>query len=125
MLRAVSQEVTERTRGTVIPLAVTVLTSSLDPNNDTLKLARLAESCGIAGIISSPQNLVEIKSQTKLTIITPGVRSVKDSNNDQKRIMSYKEAIDFGSDGLVIGRVVTQAANPIDAIEKIYKDLNY
>ena len=55
--------------------------------------------------------------------ITPGIR-LKDSNDDQKRVMTPKEAIDLGSDYLVIGRPITASENINKSLNEIYKSIN-
>ena len=64
---------------------------------------------------------LEIKENLKL--IVPGIRSIDDKSNDQKRTMSAREAIDAGADILVIGRPITQADDPADAAYRIYNSL--
>ncbi|MFL2901120.1 MAG: orotidine 5'-phosphate decarboxylase / HUMPS family protein [Candidatus Pelagibacterales bacterium] len=60
---------------------------------------------------------------SKLKIISPGIRSKENASNDQKRILSAKEAIDAGADILVIGRPITDAKNPAKAAENIYSEI--
>ena len=54
--------------------------------------------------------------------ITPGIR-LQDLNDDQKRVMTPKEAKDLGADYLVIGRPITGAENIVEALEKIYQSI--
>ena len=65
----------------------------------------IAESAGIDGIVCSPHELELVKRES-LFSITPGIR-LKDLNDDQKRVMTPKEAINMGSDFIVIGRPIT------------------
>ena len=66
----------------------------------------LAESAGIDGVVCSPHELELVKKRTSFLSITPGIR-LQDSNDDQKRVMTPKEAINLGADFLVIGRPIT------------------
>ena len=68
--------------------------------------ARLARKAKLDAIVCSPQEVGYVKRIFKKEIITPGIR-FKSKNNDQKRIMSPKEAYEQGSDWLVIGRELT------------------
>ena len=83
----------------------------------------LAESAGIDGVVCSPHELELVSKRESLLSITPGIR-LKDSNDDQKRVMIPKEAIDLGANYLVIGRPITQSddipGNLEDIFNKIY-----
>ena len=79
----------------------------------------LAESVGIDGVVCSPHELTEVKKRKSLLSITPGIR-LQNSDDDQKRVMSPKEACDLGADHLVIGRPITTSENIGMALEKIY-----
>ena len=56
--------------------------------------------------------------------VTPGVRPEDADSNDQYRISTPREAIKRGADYIVIGRPITQAKNPQEALEKIHKDIS-
>ncbi|STX51359.1 orotidine-5'-phosphate decarboxylase [Legionella busanensis] len=82
---------------------------------------KLAEQAGLDGVVCSAHEVQLVKSlcgQSFLTI-TPGIRLLTDNSNDQVRIMSPKEALDLGSDYLVIGRPITQAKNPQAVVNSI------
>ena len=83
----------------------------------------LAESVGIDGIVCSPHELKLVKKRTKLLSITPGIR-LQDSNDDQKRVMTPKEAINLGADFLVIGRPITEAENIGEALNEIFQNIS-
>jgi orotidine-5'-phosphate decarboxylase len=118
-------------------IGVTVLTS-LDQNDLTeelkiqhqiddyvLELAKLASSAGIDGVVCSAKEAQSIKKNVdaRLKCITPGIRFDEKDGQDQKRVVTPKQAIKFGSDFLVIGRPITQA-NDIDlAIKQLQQDL--
>ena len=82
----------------------------------------LAESAGIDGIVCSPHELKLVKKRGTLLSITPGIR-LQDSNDDQKRVMTPKEAINLGADYLVIGRPITQSDDILETLEGIYNKI--
>ena len=82
----------------------------------------LAESAGIDGVVCSPHELELISKRESLLSITPGIR-LKDSNDDQKRVMTPKEAIDLGADYLVIGRPITQSDDMLGTLEDIFNKI--
>ena len=83
----------------------------------------LAESAGIDGIVCSAHELKLVKKRSTLLSITPGIR-LQDSNDDQKRVMTPKEAINLGADFLVIGRPITEAENIGEALEEIFQNIS-
>ena len=82
----------------------------------------LAELAGIDGVVCSPHELELVKKRKSLLSITPGIR-LKDSNDDQKRVMTPKEAIDLGADYLVIGRPITASKNISKSLNEIYQSI--
>ena len=77
------------------------------------KLARLANDCGLDGLVCSPLEANKIKSDfPQLKLIVPGIRRPSDETNDQKRTLSANEAVINGADILVIGRPITESAAP-------------
>ena len=117
-------------------IAVTVLTS-LD-NKDikeigykeksedlVLRLASLAKESGLDGIVCSAKeiSLIKRKLGEDFILVVPGIRLDEDNKNDQKRIMSPKNAIDEGADLLVIGRPITESNDPKNTINKILKNI--
>ena len=83
----------------------------------------LAESAGIDGIVCSAHELKLVKKRSTLLSITPGIR-LRDSNDDQKRVMTPKEAINLGADFLVIGRPITEAENIGEALDEIFQNIS-
>lgn len=141
MLRAAidaSMEVAELT-GSTRPLiiGVTVLTSmdqadltmvGVESNlHDQVKrLADLAQSSGLDGVVCSPYeiNMLRQSCGQDFTLVVPGIRPPEQQGtDDQKRVMTPKEALERGADYLVIGRPITSAENPANAAESIYKSL--
>ena len=82
----------------------------------------LAELAGIDGVVCSPLELVVVKSRNSLLTITPGIR-LEDSFDDQKRVMTPKEAIDLGSDFIVIGRPITQSLDISKSLNEVHESI--
>lgn len=128
--------VTGRARSNALLLGVTVLTSQVDDNlrevgfrttvvNQVLLLAELAKNCGIPGLVASPHELKPLRHRfgSLFRIVTPGVRPRWAETGDQKRIMTPLEATQAGADYLVIGRPITAAPNPKEALERILEEI--
>lgn len=117
-------------------IAVTVLTS-MDaqglkstginqlPAERVLSLAQLSQASGFDGVVCSAQESQLLKANLgdDFKLITPGIRPHFSAVGDQKRIMTPAQAMQAGSDYLVIGRPITQAQNPMDALALIEKEL--
>ncbi len=90
-----------------------------------LRLAKLTLNAGFDGIVCSPQDLKALKVGLSRDFIsvTPGIRPTFAQKNDQVRTMSPKDAINEGASYLVIGRPITEAENPMVALEKIEIEL--
>ena len=111
---------------------VTVLTSlSNDDTNEIFKrttseqvnaMLDMAESAGIDGVVCSPHELELVSKRESLLSITPGIR-LQNSKDDQKRVMTPKEAIDLGADYLVIGRPITKSKDIKKSLNEIYQSL--
>tara|TARA_B100001057_G_C22610313_1_gene856311 strand:+ start:157 stop:819 length:663 start_codon:yes stop_codon:yes gene_type:complete len=93
--------------------------TSFDQVNAMLDLAELA---GIDGVVCSPNELSLVRSKKSLLCITPGIR-LQESNDDQKRVMTPKEAIALGSDFLVIGRPITSSHDIKKSLNEIYESI--
>lgn len=117
-------------------IAVTVLTSmgandlkeiglNHSPAEQVKQLASLTSDCGLDGVVCSPQEISLLRESLDpdFELITPGIRPEWSVTGDQKRIMTPAEAMQAGSNYLVIGRPITQAAQPMLALEKIEKEL--
>ena len=83
----------------------------------------LAESAGIDGVVCSPHELELVGKRKSLLSITPGIR-LEDLNDDQKRVMTPKEAIELGADHIVIGRPITQSNDISGTLENIFNKIN-
>lgn len=111
-------------------LAVTVLTSlddtilssvgfEMGPENLAAGLAAIANGAGCEGIVSSPRELAAIAAAAPdLLRVTPGIRT-EPTDDDQVRTAGPSEAVAAGADLIVVGRPITQAADPIAAAEQI------
>ncbi|UMZ73870.1 orotidine-5'-phosphate decarboxylase [Natranaerofaba carboxydovora] len=86
-----------------------------------LKKANLAKEAGLDGVVASPREVKVIKENCgeDFTVVCPGIRPIWSQSNDQKRIMTPKEAFQDGADFLVIGRPITKASKPKEAVSKI------
>ena len=118
-------------------IAVTVLTSmdeaelkrlgvNKSPAEQVIYLANLAKESGLDGVVCSAQESQTLKAQfgQEIKLITPGIRPAGSDAGDQKRIMTPKQAIESGSDYLVIGRPITQSSNPAQTLNEINRSLN-
>ncbi len=104
-------------------LAVTILTSSETNSRKVAKLTRDALRANVDGIVCSGRDLLSIQhisgSQSLLKVV-PGIRpNWYKKKDDQKRIITPKEALKLGADYLVIGRPILNAEDPIKALEEI------
>ncbi|WP_150913968.1 orotidine-5'-phosphate decarboxylase [Marinobacter halotolerans] len=117
-------------------IAVTVLTSmgaddlsgigiSDSPQAQVSRLATLTRNCGLDGVVCSAQEAPALKAEqgADFKLITPGIRPLSAAKGDQQRIMTPTDAIEAGSDYLVIGRPITQADDPLGALEAIYREV--
>ena len=117
-------------------IAVTILTSLGEedlqeigfagtPGENVLRLASLAESSGLDGVVCSPLEAAAIREQAAedFLLVTPGVRPATASLDDQKRVMTPADAMAAGSSYLVIGRPVTAAEDPLQALQEINTSL--
>lgn len=89
--------------------------------------ARLAKLAGVHGVVCSPKEVGILSKRPELQglkFITPGVRSPGKAADDQKRVDTPAGAIASGSTYLVIGRQITQASNPMEALHQIEKEIH-
>ena len=124
----------DKNNSKMLIIAVTVLTSlsrsdlsevgvSFSPEQQVSKLASLAKKSGMDGVVASALEAAELRNSygDDFILVTPGIRHNLVTTNDQKRIMTPSQAIFSGSNYLVIGRPITQASNPVNAL-KIVND---
>ena len=117
-------------------IAVTVLTSmeasdladigiTASPAEHAKRLARLTQQCGLDGVVCSAQEAVRFKAELgqAFKLVTPGIRPTGSEAGDQRRIMTPPDAQRAGVDYMVIGRPITQAADPAQALRAILASL--
>lgn len=117
-------------------IAVTVLTSleqadlkevglDIEPQQHVLRLAKLTQDCGLDGVVCSAQEAKMLRQELgqSFTLVTPGIRPSGSNVDDQKRIVTPKQAMLDGSTHLVIGRPITQAQNPTAMLNEILQSL--
>ncbi|KII79718.1 orotidine-5'-phosphate decarboxylase [Vibrio renipiscarius] len=113
-------------------IGVTVLTSmeqsdlagiglDMAPKDQVIRLASLTQNAGLDGVVCSAHESSMLKSALgqEFKLITPGIRPAGSDQGDQRRIMTPVEAMQAGSDYLVIGRPITQAADPASVLAAI------
>jgi orotidine-5'-phosphate decarboxylase len=135
MLRAAMDAARQAPKPPIV-LAVTVLTSLSDADlqetgvagrtrDHALVLATLAQNCGCDGVVASPHEARLIRQDlgAGLVIVTPGIRPAGSAKGDQSRVNTPAEAIAAGADYLVVGRPITEAKNPVQAAEKIIREI--
>ena len=140
MRRAVESvsEVAEQKRGVRSKvLAISVLTSvdatilsqigiNSTPEEQVLRLVRLAESARCDGVVASPKEIESIRQTVpnpEFLIVTPGIRPATGANEDQKRVATPAAAIAAGASYLVVGRSITSAPDPLAAAHEIVADM--
>jgi orotidine-5'-phosphate decarboxylase len=117
-------------------LAVTVLTSldaaatvelgiGADPAELVVRWASLAQSAGLDGVVASAREAAAVRRACgpDFLIVTPGIRPAWAASGDQRRIMTPADAVAAGSDVLVIGRPITGADSPVDAVQRVFDGL--
>jgi orotidine-5'-phosphate decarboxylase len=117
-------------------IAVTVLTSmnqaalnqvgvTGDLRSQVLNLARLTKQSGLHGVVCSAQEAEMLRAEigAGFCLVTPGIRPKTASLDDQSRVVTPAQAIANGADYLVIGRPITQAEDPLSALQAIHQEL--
>jgi orotidine-5'-phosphate decarboxylase len=117
-------------------IAVTVLTSMHQENldeiginnsieNQVLKLASLTQDAGLHGVVCSAMEAEQLRTITgnDFLLVTPGIRPTSASVDDQHRVMTPSKALSMGASYLVIGRPITQAKDPIQALLAINQEI--
>lgn len=114
-------------------IAVTVLTSmdqaglqqlgiEAPLEQHVLRLARLTQAAGLDGVVCSAQEAPVLRQALgqDFKLVTPGIRPADASLDDQSRVATPAQALALGSSYLVIGRPITQAADPLQALQQIH-----
>ncbi len=123
-------------QGSPLLIAVTVLTSmgsedllelgiSRSPQEQVENLAKLTADCGLDGVVCSAKETEYLRSlhASDFCLVTPGIRPLGDSVDDQKRVVTPALALQNGSDYLVIGRPITQSSKPSAKILSIVQEI--
>lgn len=134
MMRA-AREALPADSGTAL-IGVTVLTSLDDDDlrslgvahtsdGQVLLLARMAKESGLDGVVCSPKEIESLRAEMgdDFLLVTPGIRPAWAAAGDQKRITTPREAIEAGASALVIGRPVTAAPDPAEAMRQVLGEL--
>jgi orotidine-5'-phosphate decarboxylase len=118
-------------------IAVTVLTSanagllaevgvSGALEEQVKKLALLAASSGLDGVVASPHEIAPVRSivpRDNFLLVTPGVRPLSAAHDDQKRVMTPARAVRAGADYIVVGRAILKAPDPLRAAQEIVDEM--
>ena len=128
MLEAAASAVSNCTKPPKL-IAVTLLTSmnqedvadigiNSTPGEMVLRLAKLAQESGLDGVVCSAMETALLRKHcgNKFALVTPGIRPVDASLDDQSRVMTPEAALNAGASYLVIGRPITRAADPLQAL---------
>lgn len=118
-------------------IGVTVLTSmakadlqaigiDAEPADQVLRLASLSEQAGLDGVVCSAAEAKILRNALgqDFYLVTPGIRRPEDAPGDQKRVVSPLQALQNGSDFLVVGRPITQAESPIAALQAFISSIS-
>jgi len=135
-MMSAAREALEQQGSEMLLIGVTVLTSmdaddlleigiQRSPSEQVMHLAQLAQKCGLHGVVCSAQEASGLKTAlgADFQLVTPGIRPADSAADDQRRIVTPQRAIQLGSDYLVIGRPITQAADPLQALIEINDSL--
>lgn len=117
-------------------IAVTVLTSmeqndlvevgvGLPPQEQVTHLAQLSAEAGLDGVVCSAHEASALREQfgQDFSLVCPGIRPMTAEKDDQRRIMTPEKAISAGASYLVIGRPITQAADPLAVLRQIKSEI--
>lgn len=117
-------------------IAVTILTSMGQAElaaiglpgraqDNVLRLGKLAQQAGLDGVVCSAQEAALLKRElgADFVLVTPGIRPAWAAKGDQTRIMTPADALAAGSDYLVVGRPITQAHDPLEALQRVSDEM--
>jgi orotidine-5'-phosphate decarboxylase len=95
------------------------------PEDAVLRLAALAHDCGLDGVVCSALEAVRLRQAMgkDFCLVTPGIRLADAATDDQQRVATPRQAIENGADYLVIGRPITQAADPLVALQRLNDEI--
>ena len=129
---AADEEAARMSRPSPLIIAVTCLTSLNEGmmaemgvaggvGEQVARLAALAQSSGLDGVVASPQEIALIRAGcgNRFAIVTPGIRSASEAKGDQQRTMTAGQALAAGASYLVVGRPIIAATDPAAAAERL------
>jgi len=129
---AAARAAVDRVRKPPLLIGITVLTSLAEDDLPQIglqgpvsaaveRLARLAHDCGLDGVVCSAAEAQQLRASIPgaFSLVTPGIRPVAAERNDQVRVVTPADALRGGSTWLVIGRPITQSADPRQALQNI------
>ena len=131
-----AQEATSELLKPPLIIGVTMLTSLSekdvneigiqDISNQALSLASLAKNNSLDGVVCSVNEVRRIKELLgkEFITVTPGIRFSDSQKDDQSRVSTARNAIENGSDYIVIGRPITQSDNPMKSLDSIIKEIS-
>ena len=136
MMEAARNELDQVNGSRTLLIGVTVLTSmerqdladiglDIEPLEQVKRLAMLTQKSGLDGVVCSAQEVKPLREiiNPDFQLVTPGIRPADAEVGDQKRIMTPGQAIHAGSTHLVIGRPVTKAQSPAEALQRIEQEI--
>jgi orotidine-5'-phosphate decarboxylase len=136
MMKAAKNAIASSSHPQTKLIAVTVLTSmdqaqlndvvpEVSPAEQVKKLAQLTADSGLDGVVCSAKEAVMLREthNDAFLLVTPGIRPAGADVGDQKRVMTPVDAIDAGVSYLVMGRPITQAENPLAALQAVNQSL--
>lgn len=131
-----AREAQKKFRPELTLLAVTVLTSmdqtalaetgvAATPESHVAVLAKLAQHSGIDGIVCSPLEIDLLRNElgNNAILVTPGIRPADSATDEQKRILTPRQAADAGANHIVVGRPILRAPDPQQAVQSILQEL--
>jgi len=135
MMRLASEALTRAPHRPLLT-AVTVLTSHSghelaavglpsDVDAQVMRLAQLAREAGLDGVVCSAREAMRLRARLgeEFVLVTPGIRPARAGADDQRRVVTPREALEAGADYLVVGRPITRAENPAQALEGIRREI--
>ena len=131
-----AREAVDKSSSETLLIAVTILTSLSEEElaeigysdsaaDNVSRLAALAKDSGMHGVVCSPREARQLRSDLgdEFLLVTPGVRPAGSDVADQRRVMTPQDAMQAGSSYLVIGRPITAAKDPLQALQQITDSL--
>ncbi len=132
-----AREAVDKSAAKPLLIGVTILTSmgqedieqiglAGTPADNVKRLATLANDAGLDGVVCSPKEVEMLRQivPSQFSLVTPGIRPAWSEKGDQTRITTPADAMRLGSSYLVIGRPITAAADPLEALGKIEAELS-